>query len=139
MDDPPAGIHPNSKSNPKAIAESTATVAPPQTQTDAADAYEMIRLEAGCFNSGDNNGKICVGSDYQKTEVSQLKWGTYDEAMNLIRPYNLEKKEVLTRANDLLKKYRMPALHTKKLICECFRSLSDVKKLICPFKKSFAF
>jgi len=48
-----------------------------------------------------------VGSDYQKTEVSQLKWGTYDEVMNLIRPYNLEKKEVLTRANDLLKKYRI--------------------------------
>lgn len=48
-----------------------------------------------------------VGNDYQKTEVSQVKWVTYDEAMNMIRPYNLEKKEVLTRANDLLKNYRI--------------------------------
>jgi ADP-ribose pyrophosphatase YjhB (NUDIX family) len=48
-----------------------------------------------------------VGSDYQKTEVSQVKWVTYDEAMNMIRPYNLEKKEVLTRANELLKNYRI--------------------------------
>ena len=48
-----------------------------------------------------------VGSDYQKTEVSQVKWVTYEEAMDMIRPYNLEKKEVLTRVNNLLKNYRI--------------------------------
>ena len=48
-----------------------------------------------------------ISSDFQKTEVSQVKWVTYNEAMNIIRPYNLEKVEVLTRANDLLKNYRI--------------------------------
>jgi len=44
---------------------------------------------------------------YQKSEVSKMEWKTYDEAMNLIRPYNLEKKDVLTRVNKLLSTYRL--------------------------------
>jgi 8-oxo-dGTP pyrophosphatase MutT (NUDIX family) len=44
---------------------------------------------------------------YQKSEVSKMEWKTYDEAINLIRPYNLEKKDVLTRVNKLLSDYRL--------------------------------
>ena len=48
-----------------------------------------------------------ISSDLQKTEVSEVRWVTYDDAINIIRPYNLDKKEVLSRANDLLKNYRI--------------------------------
>lgn len=48
-----------------------------------------------------------ISGEHQETEVSKVRWLTYDEAMATIRPYNLEKKEVLTRANDLLKNYRI--------------------------------
>ena len=44
---------------------------------------------------------------YQKTEVSKMEWKTYDEAIQIIRPYNLEKKDVLTRVNKLLSEYRL--------------------------------
>ena len=45
--------------------------------------------------------------DYQKTEVSDAKWDTYDNCLERIRPYNLEKKEVLNKINRVLTKYRL--------------------------------
>ena len=44
---------------------------------------------------------------FQKTEVSEVKWMTYDEAMIAIRDYNIEKKDVLTRVHNMLKNYRL--------------------------------
>jgi len=46
-------------------------------------------------------------ASYQTTEVSKMEWKTYEEAMVLIRPYNLEKKEVLTRVDTLLTNYKL--------------------------------
>jgi 8-oxo-dGTP pyrophosphatase MutT (NUDIX family) len=48
-----------------------------------------------------------VKDSYQKSEVSKMGWHTYDEAIKLIRPYNLEKINVLTRVNKLLSDYRL--------------------------------
>ena len=45
--------------------------------------------------------------NYQKTEVSKVQWFNYNDAMKKIRPYNLEKMDVLTRANKLLSTYRI--------------------------------
>ena len=44
---------------------------------------------------------------YQDTEVSKMDWKSYEEAMQLIRSYNLEKKEVLTRVEIMLNKYKL--------------------------------
>jgi 8-oxo-dGTP pyrophosphatase MutT (NUDIX family) len=44
---------------------------------------------------------------YQDTEVSKMEWKTYEEALLLIRPYNLEKKEVLTRVETMLGRYKL--------------------------------
>ena len=44
---------------------------------------------------------------YQDTEVSKMEWKSYEEAMQLIRSYNLEKKEVLTRVEIMLNKYKL--------------------------------
>ena len=42
---------------------------------------------------------------YQKTEVSDMKWFTYEEAMNAIRPYNVERKQILTMVHTMLDEY----------------------------------
>ena len=45
--------------------------------------------------------------DFQVTEVSLLAWKTYDEVVESIRPYNLEKKDVIIRVKELLDKYTL--------------------------------
>ena len=45
--------------------------------------------------------------NFQKSEVSKIAWLSYDEALQKIRPYNLEKKQVLSKINTLLNKYRL--------------------------------
>jgi len=39
---------------------------------------------------------------HQSTEVSDIKWFTYTEAMQLIRPYQIEKKMVLSQVMNML-------------------------------------
>lgn len=39
---------------------------------------------------------------FQKSEVSNINWFTAEEALNIIRPYNIEKKELLNVLNQLL-------------------------------------
>ena len=45
--------------------------------------------------------------DFQRSEVSKLEWKTMSEALGAIRPYNLEKKEVLRRVEKVLHGYRL--------------------------------
>lgn len=46
-------------------------------------------------------------SDFQATEVSKLSWVSYDNALKLIRPYNLEKLGMLKKVNNVLQQYRL--------------------------------
>jgi len=50
---------------------------------------------------------IQTTNSYQETEVGDMKWVTYDEALNIIRPYNLEKINILNKINNVLIKYRL--------------------------------
>ncbi|NDE19385.1 MAG: NUDIX hydrolase, partial [Alphaproteobacteria bacterium] len=45
--------------------------------------------------------------NYQKTEVSKMEWKTIDECLEAIRPYNLEKKQLITNINKVLQEYRL--------------------------------
>jgi len=45
--------------------------------------------------------------NFQRSEVSQLKWLTYDECLNHIRPYNLERIEIIKKINKILHKYSL--------------------------------
>jgi 8-oxo-dGTP pyrophosphatase MutT (NUDIX family) len=45
--------------------------------------------------------------NYQKSEVSKLEWKTFDECLKSIRPYNLEKKKIITNINNLLQQYKL--------------------------------
>jgi len=46
-------------------------------------------------------------SNFQKTEVSQVSWLSLESCLEHIRPYNLEKKAVLSQINKALDKYRL--------------------------------
>ena len=45
--------------------------------------------------------------NYQKSEVSKLQWKTIDECLESIRPYSLEKKQLITNINKVLQEYRL--------------------------------
>jgi 8-oxo-dGTP pyrophosphatase MutT (NUDIX family) len=45
--------------------------------------------------------------NYQKSEVSKIEWKTIDECLESIRPYNLEKKQLITNINEVLQEYRL--------------------------------
>ena len=54
------------------------------------------------LNTGDMPSK-----SFQKTEVSKLTWVNLEDAIKLIRPYNLEKINMIKRINKLLLEYRL--------------------------------
>ena len=45
--------------------------------------------------------------NFQVTEVSKLEWKTLDECLESIRPYNLEKRELIKNINKVLEEYRL--------------------------------
>jgi len=46
-------------------------------------------------------------NNFQVSEVSKLEWKTIDECLESIRPYNLEKKKLVTNINKVLEEYRL--------------------------------
>jgi 8-oxo-dGTP pyrophosphatase MutT (NUDIX family) len=44
---------------------------------------------------------------FQTNEISKIEWCTYERALELIRPYNLEKLEVLRKVNKVLRTYNI--------------------------------
>jgi hypothetical protein len=48
--------------------------------------------------------------NYQKTEVSKLQWKTIGQCISSIRPYNLEKKELITKVNKAIQEYSLYSL-----------------------------
>jgi ADP-ribose pyrophosphatase YjhB (NUDIX family) len=46
-------------------------------------------------------------NNYQPSEVSKLEWKSFGECINSIRPYNLEKKKLITNINKVLEEYRL--------------------------------
>jgi 8-oxo-dGTP pyrophosphatase MutT (NUDIX family) len=45
--------------------------------------------------------------NYQQTEVSKIEWKTYEQCLENIRPYNLEKKQLISNINKLLNEYTL--------------------------------
>ena len=42
---------------------------------------------------------------FQESEVSDIQWFSYEEAMDKIRPYNMERKQLLTLIHSMLDEY----------------------------------
>ena len=51
-----------------------------------------------------SNSKYSL-SNFQKTEVSKIKWKSLPSCLESIRPYNLEKKHLIVNINNILKEY----------------------------------
>jgi len=46
-------------------------------------------------------------TSYQKSEIGNMKWFTYEECLKKIRNYNIEKIQILISINNLLQKYNI--------------------------------
>ena len=53
----------------------------------------------------DNN--IMPDTPFDKSEVSQMRWFNLEECKNQIRTYNLEKKEMISKIDNFLERYRL--------------------------------
>ena len=51
--------------------------------------------------------KNLLNNKYQKSEVSKIRWCTYEECLKLIRPYNIEKKKIIENVNNVLNNYTL--------------------------------
>jgi ADP-ribose pyrophosphatase YjhB (NUDIX family) len=58
----------------------------------------------GLIDKPDN---LVINYNYQKNEVSCVKWKTLEECLISIRPYNLEKKQLIKNINKVLQEYRL--------------------------------
>jgi 8-oxo-dGTP pyrophosphatase MutT (NUDIX family) len=56
----------------------------------------------GYMNNDSKNNK-----QYQKSEVRNMEWCNFEECIQKIRPYNLEKINILNRINNVLQEYRL--------------------------------
>lgn len=45
--------------------------------------------------------------NYQQSEVSKMEWKTIDECLKSIRPYNIEKKKIITNIYTILQEYKI--------------------------------
>jgi len=55
----------------------------------------------------ENNNEEDKKNSYQHTEVSKMEWKTYSDSLQLIRFYNLEKKNVLSRVETMINTYKL--------------------------------
>ena len=55
----------------------------------------------------EENEEMADLEHYQVTEVSKIEWKTIDRCLESIRPYNLEKKKLITNINKVLEEYRL--------------------------------
>jgi 8-oxo-dGTP pyrophosphatase MutT (NUDIX family) len=46
-------------------------------------------------------------NNFQATEVSKIEWKSIDKCLESIRPYNLEKKDLILNINKVLQEYRL--------------------------------
>jgi ADP-ribose pyrophosphatase YjhB (NUDIX family) len=72
-------------------------------------AYKHKYYLAKLLNGSENQDSLNASSlqRYQQTEVSQMRWATCEQCLQLIRPYNLEKKRLIENINAMLSEYRI--------------------------------
>ena len=56
---------------------------------------------------GNIDNKIENTFNFQETEVSEVQWLNYNDCIKKIRPYNLEKINILNKVNKVLQEYRL--------------------------------
>ena len=59
------------------------------------------------INENENDDTDNLLENFQTSEVSKLEWKTIDECQQSIRPYNLEKKKLISNIYKVLQEYRL--------------------------------
>ena len=54
--------------------------------------------------------EVDILKNYQQSEVSKLEWKTLEDCLVSIRPYNLEKKQLIQNINTFLQEYQLHLL-----------------------------
>lgn len=54
-----------------------------------------------------NNEKTNDMKNYQPSEVSKMEWKTLEDCLDSIRPYNLEKKQLILNIHKVLQEYKL--------------------------------
>jgi 8-oxo-dGTP pyrophosphatase MutT (NUDIX family) len=54
-----------------------------------------------------NYENTLITGDFEKSEVSKMAWKKYDDCLDVIRPYNLEKKRMLSTIDAALTQYKI--------------------------------
>jgi len=69
--------------------------------------YFLARMDCDVNSDTDtkNNNKSTSLTNFQQTEVSRLEWKTLDQCMQDIRPYHLEKKQLLKNIDAMIQQY----------------------------------
>jgi 8-oxo-dGTP pyrophosphatase MutT (NUDIX family) len=54
-----------------------------------------------------DNKYVVDMNNFEKTEVSKMEWKTFDDCLKSIRPYNLEKKRMITNIHNTLNNFHI--------------------------------
>lgn len=69
--------------------------------------YFLAILNSSQDLNNEEERNSCYGlGNFQATEVSKVEWKLFNECLNSIRPYNLEKKAVIENINKVIQEYR---------------------------------
>ena len=58
-------------------------------------------------SSSSNDDENIILNGFQITEVSKLEWKTIHNCLESIRPYSLEKRNLILNINKVLEEYRL--------------------------------
>jgi 8-oxo-dGTP pyrophosphatase MutT (NUDIX family) len=71
-------------------------------------AYMYDNIDFNNYHNNDDEIKENENlNKFQKTEVSKIEWKSLDDCLKCIRPYNLEKKQLIININKVLQEYRL--------------------------------
>jgi 8-oxo-dGTP pyrophosphatase MutT (NUDIX family) len=77
------------------------------------------------FSPGEKEIKYDITNQHMRQEIGDIRWCSLDEGLQLIRPDNSEKREVLLRVNNLLKKY-CPLRFENQPVCAVHKRRSNL-------------
>jgi ADP-ribose pyrophosphatase YjhB (NUDIX family) len=82
---------------------------PLQNEHPDAAANKLDPPSSSCSSSSSSSSSSSNvhSPKFQKTEVSKMAWFSFDECIQHIRPYNLEKINILRNINNALKEYEI--------------------------------
>ena len=84
---------------------------PPSTSATPFILFQYAEISNGSnkyflayLNKSSNKSSLC---NFQKSEVSKIEWKPLENCLESIRPYSLEKKQLIVSINKILDEYKI--------------------------------